>query len=129
MALFTIVCLGKPADMRASIQSFAMRLAAAASTLLAAVAAVDTTVDLGYSRYKGIAQANGVSQWLGIRFAAPPVGDLRFAPPQDPKHTTGVQPADKVRQSMPRCFMSLTPPPVRSSVPGHRRRPQRQGHV
>ncbi|UNI17724.1 Cholinesterase [Purpureocillium takamizusanense] len=72
-----------------------MRLATVASTLLAIVAAVDTTVDLGYSRYKGISQANGVSQWLGIRFAAPPVGDLRFAPPKDPERTSQLQPANK----------------------------------
>jgi hypothetical protein len=41
-------------------------------------------VDLGYSRYQGSNVANGVSQWLGIQYAAAPVGDLRFRAPADP---------------------------------------------
>jgi hypothetical protein len=42
------------------------------------------TFDLGYSKYQGSNVANGVSQWLGIRYAAAPVGDLRFRAPADP---------------------------------------------
>ncbi|KAJ9272283.1 hypothetical protein DTO212C5_1468 [Paecilomyces variotii] len=52
--------------------------------LFSFAAAQDTLVDLGYAKYKGQAFSNGISQWLGIRFAAPPIGDLRFAAPQDP---------------------------------------------
>lgn len=58
--------------------------------------AVEETVDIGYSIYKGQALSNGVSQWLGIRYAAPPLGALRFAPPQDPPHTEGIQDATQV---------------------------------
>lgn len=58
--------------------------------------AVEETVDVGYSIYKGQALPNGVSQWLGIRYAAPPLGELRFAPPQDPPHTEGIQDATQV---------------------------------
>lgn len=58
--------------------------------------AVEETVNVGYSVYKGQALSNGVSQWLGIRYAAPPLGELRFAPPQDPPHTEGVQDATQV---------------------------------
>ncbi|KAE8443854.1 hypothetical protein EG329_001263 [Mollisiaceae sp. DMI_Dod_QoI] len=45
---------------------------------------INLTVDLGYSQYQGSDGASGVSNWLGIRYAAPPVGDLRFKAPQDP---------------------------------------------
>lgn len=70
--------------------------------LLSTAVAVDTTVDVSYSKYKGVSLSNGVSQWLGIRFAAPPVGSLRFAPPQDPHRTMGLQMADKVGPSRSR---------------------------
>ncbi|KAF5614815.1 triacylglycerol lipase [Fusarium sp. NRRL 52700] len=50
-------------------------------TLVNAVAPV---VDVSYSRYRGQDLGNGVTHWLGMRYAAPPLGDLRFMPPQDP---------------------------------------------
>lgn len=52
--------------------------------------------DLGYARYRGVAGSNGVSQWLGVRYAAAPVGDLRFAEPHDPPATNDTQDATKV---------------------------------
>ena len=61
------------------------------------VGAVDVTVSLNYSTYIGTAQAGtGVTQWLGIRYAAPPLGDLRFMPPQDPPVVSTPQSADQV---------------------------------
>lgn len=45
---------------------------------------VNLMVDLGYSSYKGFSVSNGVNQWLGIRYGAAPVGNLRFRAPQDP---------------------------------------------
>ncbi|KAM0350652.1 hypothetical protein ACHAPU_003139 [Fusarium lateritium] len=57
--------------------------------------AVNPTVDLGYSTYKGSDLGNGVSEWLGLRFAAPPVEALRFQPPQDPIRTRAIQDATK----------------------------------
>jgi len=54
-------------------------------------------VDLGYSKYQGNTGKDGVTQWLGIRYAAPPIGDLRFAPPKDPPKHGGIQKAFKVR--------------------------------
>lgn len=53
-------------------------------------------VDLGYSRYSGKAFKDGTSQWLGIRYAAPPVGSLRFAAPRDPLRNTTIQLAYEV---------------------------------
>ncbi|KAI6244773.1 Cholinesterase [Erysiphe necator] len=44
------------------------------------------TVDLGYSKYTGIGNDDiGVIKWLGIRYAAPPTGILRFRAPADPE--------------------------------------------
>lgn len=50
-------------------------------------------VDLGYSIYEGTSLNNGQNQFLGIRFAAPPLGDRRFRRPYPPLSTTGIQSA------------------------------------
>ena len=62
------------------------------------VSAINPLVDLGYSRYQGVQLQNGITQWLGLRFAAPPTGALRFAAPQDPLHNDTLQIADQVRR-------------------------------
>ena len=67
------------------------------SFLLSGAVAVQNIVNLHYSLYRGEAIDNGVSQWLGMRFAAPPLGDLRFSPPVDPHATYGIQDATQVR--------------------------------
>lgn len=64
--------------------------------LLGLAAANSPVVDLGYTSYEGQSLAGGVSQWLGMRYAAPPVNDLRFAAPQDPLSQKGVQQATQV---------------------------------
>lgn len=44
---------------------------------------ISTVVDLGYSKYEGLRlEPASVNQWLGMRFAAPPTGDLRWRAPQ-----------------------------------------------
>ncbi|KAJ6463178.1 Alpha/Beta hydrolase protein [Mycena vulgaris] len=49
-------------------------------------------VDLGYAQYQGtVNTANNISNFLGIRYAAGPLGDLRFRAPQPPANVTGVQ--------------------------------------
>ncbi|PYI06251.1 alpha/beta-hydrolase [Aspergillus sclerotiicarbonarius CBS 121057] len=54
-----------------------------------------STVNLGYARYKGQALPDDITQWLGIRYAAAPVGPLRFSAPQDPETVDGVQDASQ----------------------------------
>ena len=62
-----------------------------------AVADINLTVDLGYSKYTGISAAdNKIASWLGIRYAAPPVGNNRFRAPQPPLVNSSVQLANKV---------------------------------
>ena len=58
--------------------------------------AVDPLVDVGNARYLGTAHQNRVSEWLGIRFAAPPLGDLRFRAPVDPPFEKNIQNASAV---------------------------------
>lgn len=58
-------------------------------------------VNLGYSKYRGQAVGGGVSQWLGIRYAAPPLGNLRFAAPQSPLPNDTIQEANQVRRKNP----------------------------
>ncbi|KAM3420542.1 Carboxylic ester hydrolase [Cercospora zeina] len=50
--------------------------------------ALSPTVSLNYATYAGSALSNGITQWLGMRFAAPPIGPLRFSEPQDPIEQT-----------------------------------------
>ncbi|KAI1100539.1 alpha/beta-hydrolase [Jackrogersella minutella] len=55
--------------------------------------AVDPAVDIICNKYAGYSTPNGITQWLGIRYAAPPVGNLRFMPPQDPPCNSTTQEA------------------------------------
>ncbi|KAJ6470437.1 alpha/beta-hydrolase [Mycena sanguinolenta] len=54
-------------------------------------------VDLGYAQYQGaVNPVNNIAHFLGIRYAAAPLGDLRFRAPQPPLNMTGVQQATTV---------------------------------
>jgi hypothetical protein len=54
-------------------------------------------VDLGYSQYLGSTTFDGrVNEFIGVRFAAPPLGDLRWRAPADPLETDGIQNATAV---------------------------------
>ena len=67
-------------------------------------------VDLGYTKYQGDTYPGGISQWLGIRYAQPPVGDLRFAAPQDITGDGTLQMATKVCHKCPsliRCLANV----------------------
>ncbi|KAL1638810.1 hypothetical protein SLS58_008515 [Diplodia intermedia] len=76
---------------------------------LAVVLAVDPAVSLDYAAYHGTQYANGITEWLGLRYAAPPLGDLRFAAPQDPLAAVGVTIAN---QHGPLCIATGASPSV-----------------
>ncbi|KAH8807782.1 triacylglycerol lipase [Xylogone sp. PMI_703] len=51
-------------------------------------------VNLGYSTYRGVRIDAGIDQYLGMRYAAPPLGNRRFRAPEDPIRTQTVQDAN-----------------------------------
>ncbi|KZO90677.1 cholinesterase [Calocera viscosa TUFC12733] len=61
---------------------------------LPSAGAVDPLVNLGYSSYRGVGYSTGVTEWLGIRFAAPPLGELRWRAPEAPLQNEAVIDAD-----------------------------------
>ena len=70
----------------------------------------------------GYADKNGAAQgWLGIPFAAPPVGDLRWRPPQPPAKWAGVREALKFGSACPQLagILSDTPDAKPGTVVGH----------
>ena len=62
---------------------------------------ISTLVDLGYTLYQGEQVSASVNQYLGMRFAAAPLGELRFRTPSDPVVNRTVQPATQVRYPRP----------------------------
>ncbi|KIJ61014.1 hypothetical protein HYDPIDRAFT_116533 [Hydnomerulius pinastri MD-312] len=57
-------------------------------------AASAPTVDLGYAQYQGaVDTTTNTTSFLGIRYASPPIDDLRWAAPQPPPTLSGVQQA------------------------------------
>ncbi|GIJ89467.1 hypothetical protein Asppvi_008409 [Aspergillus pseudoviridinutans] len=68
-----------------------------AATLASLVAGSSSgpVVDLGYSSYQGYYEASaGLNIWKDIRYASPPVGQLRWQPPRPPaKNTSQIIPA------------------------------------
>ncbi|TDZ53459.1 putative secreted lipase [Colletotrichum trifolii] len=51
------------------------------------------TVDLGYERYSGAVLPSGINQFLGMRYAEPPIGNLRWRAPRDPVQKEGTSDA------------------------------------
>lgn len=78
------------------IISVKMRSSALALSFLlpATSLAVSPVVDLSYTSYRGTSLPNGITQWLGVRYTPPPLGDLRFREPHDPLPQRAVIDAD-----------------------------------
>ncbi|KAL5420276.1 hypothetical protein PMIN03_000103 [Paraphaeosphaeria minitans] len=79
--------------MRSLITAIALLGAQSSAAPLAAIGS--PSVDLGYARYDGTLDSpSGINIFKGIRYAAPPVGNLRFAAPQLPmENRTAPMPA------------------------------------
>ncbi|PPQ80157.1 hypothetical protein CVT25_001450 [Psilocybe cyanescens] len=72
----------------------------------ATVVAAPPIVNLGYAQYQGMVVQDGVTnathtQFLGLRYAAPPTGSYRFRAPAPPATTPGIQQANV---QPPECF-------------------------
>jgi hypothetical protein len=80
------------------LSSLALQWATTLS-LLGTVAA-DPRVKLGYATYEGTSLNNGVNQFLGMRYAAPPLGDNRFRRAKEPIREKHVIQAKEVRSSL-----------------------------
>ncbi|KAJ3841175.1 Alpha/Beta hydrolase protein [Lentinula raphanica] len=62
-------------------------------------------VDIGSAQFQGVFDpTTNVTNFLALRYAAPPIGDLRFRAPQSPAPTSGVQLADT---EPPECVQGL----------------------
>ena len=65
-------------------------------------------VNLDYATYKGLTLHHGVNRYVGMRFAASPVDDLRWRAPRDPPEEKDVQDASEVRMLLWPCKEMLT---------------------
>ncbi|KAI1270643.1 alpha/beta-hydrolase [Xylariaceae sp. FL1019] len=54
-------------------------------------------VDLGYAKYQGLRLNAGIDEYLGMRYAQAPVGNLRWRAPQDPLVVDEIQSADEFK--------------------------------
>ncbi|MBC6982883.1 carboxylesterase/lipase family protein [Caulobacter sp. 17J80-11] len=68
--------------------------------LAAAPALAATTVRTESGRVRGV-EADGIASWLGVPYAAPPLGELRWRPPQPARRWTSVRNA---RAFAPACL-------------------------
>ncbi|KAL7917262.1 Alpha/Beta hydrolase protein [Trichoderma austrokoningii] len=76
--------------MRCVAGSFVLALAVATDHALAAALLESTpTIDLGYAVYEGVYNDTyHLNTWKSIRYAAPPIGNLRWQAPQPPLNAT-----------------------------------------
>jgi hypothetical protein len=58
---------------------------------------------------EGVTEKSGIRAFRGISFAAPPVGDQRWMPPQPVKDREGVRRTDRLGLSAPLCDATNAP--------------------
>ncbi|KAJ7131992.1 alpha beta-hydrolase [Mycena filopes] len=79
---------------RNMLPSFLPVVASLLSAVVSVRAQSSPVIDLGYAQYQGLVDTtSNITQFLGVRYAAAPLGDLRFRAPQPPVNMTGVQQA------------------------------------
>ncbi|KAK0609243.1 Alpha/Beta hydrolase protein [Immersiella caudata] len=81
--------------------------------------ASDLVVNLGYAKYQGYSNsATGLNYWKGIRYAAPPIGDLRWKAPRFPTPESGlpVRHADSFGPACPQAYPAVPGVPF---IPGN----------
>ncbi|KAG6906474.1 hypothetical protein DXG01_013780 [Tephrocybe rancida] len=68
----------------------------------ASVRTTGQVVDLGYASYEGSSiTTTGITRFLGIRYAAPPTGPLRWQLPRTPDHVVGIVQANVMPPGCP----------------------------
>ncbi|SJL12161.1 uncharacterized protein ARMOST_15582 [Armillaria ostoyae] len=104
----------------ATAMLFSALLIILASVLQPCGAQSTPVIDLGYARYRGTLDPAGSNntQFLGIRFAAPPTGSLRWQAPRTPGFVTGIQNATA---EPPRCLQGGTGAAPSNSFPANKR--------
>ncbi|KAJ7241623.1 Carboxylesterase family-domain-containing protein [Mycena rebaudengoi] len=86
-------------------QNWLTRIYLAAAVLVTVEAQTSgPIIDLGYAQYQGaVNPATNIANFKGIRYAAAPIGDLRFRAPQPPANVAGIQQATAPPNQ---CFQS-----------------------
>jgi len=83
-------------------------LVAALSLSLTGCGTTSTTASTSQGKVNGVVTSNGVVSFKGIPYAAPPVGNLRFMPPQPPAPWSGTLQATKYGKAEPQPPDTLT---------------------
>ena len=86
-------------------REFAAAMAVVLAMGIGAASAAPSQVRTQSGLVQGV-DADGVTSWLGIPFAAPPVGDLRWREPQAPASWQGMRTADHFGAQ---CMQTLPP--------------------
>ncbi|PPJ59715.1 hypothetical protein CBER1_10808 [Cercospora berteroae] len=85
------------------------RVAVLAGMLSMGTASNAPIVDLGYAKYQGISNATlGLNTFLGIHYAEPPIGDLRWRAPVPVSHKTTRDSSELINAtaSRPQCVQA-----------------------